>query len=127
MQQKQIMRKITQTLLLMLLLAISSNVKGESIVDETICVQLRYNDPHDESHPITRIPPAPISAIQSDHVFTFAEYLAGETIEVVSDGTIVYTSVIGQDGMVVVPDDLTGYFTLVLYVGDKMYSAEVEL
>lgn len=36
MQQKQIMRKITQTLLLMLLLAISNNVKGESIVDETI-------------------------------------------------------------------------------------------
>ena len=127
MQQKQIMRKITQTLLLMLLLAISSNVKGESIVDETISVQLRYNDPHDESHPVTRIPPAPISAIQSNHVFTFAEYLAGETIEVVSDGTIAYTSVIGQDGTVDVPDDLTGDFTLVLYVGDKMYSAEVEL
>lgn len=127
MPQKQIMRKITQTLLLMLLLAISSNVKGESIVDETISVQLRYNDPHDESHPVTRIPPAPISVTQSDHVFTFEEYLAGETIEVVSDDTIVYTSIIGEDGTVVVPDDLTGDFTLVLYVGDKMYSAEVEL
>lgn len=127
MHQKQIMRKITQTLLLMLLLAISSNVKGESIVDETISVQLRYNDPHDESHPVTRIPPAPISVTQSDHVFTFEEYLAGETIEVVSDDTIVYTSIIGEDGTVVVPDDLTGDFTLVLYVGDKMYSAEVEL
>ena len=121
------MRKITQALLLMLLLAISSNVKGESIVDETISVQLRYNDSHDESHPITRIPPAPISATQSDHIFTFEEYLAGETIEVVSDDTIVYTSIIGEDGTVVVPDDLTGDFTLVLYVGDKMYSAEVEL
>ena len=127
MQQKQIMRKITQTLLLMLLLAISSNVKGESIVDETISVQLRYNDSHDESHPITRIPPAPISATQSDHIFTFEEYLAGETIEVVSGDTVVYTSIIGEDGTVVVPDDLTGDFTLVLYVGDKMYSAEVEL
>lgn len=121
------MRKITQTLLLMLLLAISSNVKGESIVDETISVQLRYNNSHDESHPITRIPPAPISATLSDHVFTFSECLAGETIEVVSDDTIVYTSIIGEDGTVVVPDDLTGDFTLVLYVGDKMYSAEVEL
>ena len=121
------MRKITQALLLMLLLAISSNVKGESIVDETISVQLRYNDSHDESHPITRIPPAPISATQSDHIFTFEEYLAGETIEVVSGDTVVYTSIIGEDGTVVVPDDLTGDFTLVLYVGDKMYSAEVEL
>lgn len=121
------MRKITQTLLLMLLLAISSNVKGESIVDETISVQLRYNDSHDESHPITRIPPAPISATQSDHIFTFAEYLAGETIEIVSDGTVVYTSIIGEDGMVTVPDNLVGDFTLVLYVGDRVYSAEVEL
>ena len=121
------MRKITQTLLLMLLLAISSNVKGESIVDETISVQLRYNDSHDESHPITRIPPAPISATQSDHIFTFEEYLAGETIEIASGDTVVHTSVIGEDGTVVVPDDLTGDFTLVLYVGDKMYSAEVEL
>lgn len=111
----------------MLLLAISSNVKGESIVDETISVQLRYNDPHDESHPVTRIPPAPISAIQSNHVFTFAEYLAGETIEIVSNGTIVYTSVIGENGTVTVSDDIVGKVTLVLYVGDKMYSAEVEL
>ena len=127
MHQKQIMRKITQTLLLMLLLAISSNVKGESIVDETISVQLRYNDPHDESHPVTRIPPAPISVTQSDHVFTFAEYLAGETIEIVSGDTVVYTSIIGEDGTVVIPDHIEGVLELVLYLGDKKYSAEVEL
>lgn len=127
MHQKQIMRKITQTLLLMLLLAISSNVKGESIVDETISVQLSYNDPHDESHPITRIPPAPISVTQSDHVFTFTEYLSGETIEIMSGGAVVYTSVIGEDGTVVIPDHIEGVLELVLYLGDKKYSAEVEL
>ena len=44
-----------------------------------------------------------------------------------SGDTVVYTSVIGEDGTVQVPDNLTGEFTLVLYVGDKMYSAEVEL
>ena len=76
---------------------------------------------------VLRTPPAPISVTLSDHLFTFPVYLAGETIEVVSDDTIVYTSIIGEDGTVVVPDDLTGDFTLVLYVGDKMYSAEVEL
>lgn len=121
------MRKITQTLLLMLLLAISSNVKGESIVDETISVQLRYNDPHDEGHRLPRTPAMPITVSQTDHVFTFSECLAGETIEIVSGDTVVYTSVIGEDGTVVVPDNLTGEFTLVLYLGDKVYSAEVEL
>ena len=121
------MRKITQTLLLMLLLAISSNVKGESIVDETISVQLRYNDPHDEGHRLPRTPAMPITVSQTDHVFTFSECLAGETIEIVSGDTVVYTSVIGEDGTVTVPDNLTGEFTLVLYLGDKTYSAEVEL
>lgn len=100
--------------------------QNSSAQAQDLMVVLRYTDPKTENAQ-HRVPPAPISVTQSDHVFTFAEYLAGETIEVVSDGTIVYTSVIGQDGTVVVPDDLTGDFTLVLYVGDKMYSAEVEL
>ena len=92
--------------------------RGDSLVSQ-IDIYLHFDRTFTELGGVVRTPPAPISVTQSDHVFTFAEYLAGETIEVVSDGTIVYTSVIGQDGMVVVPDDLTGYFTLVLYVGDK--------
>ena len=100
--------------------------QNSSAQAQDLMVVLRYTDPKTENAQ-HRVPPAPISVTQSDHVFTFEEYLAGETIEVVSDGTVVYTSVIGEDGMVVVPDDLTGYFTLVLYVGDKVYSAEVEL
>ena len=74
-----------------------------------------------------RTPAMPLTALQSDHVFTFSECLAGETIEIVSGDTVVYTSVIGEDGTVQVPDNLTGEFTLVLYLGDKTYSAEVEL
>ena len=87
---------------------------------------LSYTEPNTEKTQ-HRVPPAPISVTLSDHLFTFPVYLVGETIEIVSGDTVVYTSVIGEDGTVVVPDDLTGDFTLVLYVGDKMYSAEVEL
>lgn len=63
----------------------------------------------------------------SGHTFTFPACLAGDNIEVMSGDTVVYTSVIGEDGTVTAPDDLAGEYTLVLYAGDKVYSAEVEL
>ena len=44
-----------------------------------------------------------------------------------SGGAVVYTSVIGEDGTVVIPDHIEGVLELVLYLGDKKYSAEVEL
>ena len=118
------MRRIAY-LLLLFAFCLSNNVEAESV--SNVDITLNAINPGKGLGGRPRTPAMPITALQTDHVFTFAEYLAGETIEVVSDGTIAYTSVIGQDGTVDVPDDLTGYFTLVLYVGDKMYSAEVEL
>ena len=118
------MRRIAY-LLLLFAFCLPSNVEADSV--SNVDITLNAINPGKGLGGRPRTPAMPITALQSDHVFTFSEYLAGETIEVVSDDTIVYTSIIGEDGTVVVPDDLTGDFTLVLYVGDKMYSAEVEL
>lgn len=83
---------------------------------------------HLGSYPTTpRKPAMPITASQSGHIFTFPDHLAGETIEFVSGDTVVYTSVISEDGTVTAPDDLTGEYTLVLYIGDEVYSAEVKV
>ena len=113
-------------ILLMALSMMPSISRGDSLVSQ-IDIYLHFDRTFTELGGVVRTPPAPISVTLSDHLFTFPVYLVGETIEIVSGDTVVYTSVIGEDGTVVVPDDLTGYFTLVLYVGDKMYSAEVEL
>ena len=113
-------------ILLMALSMMPSISRGDSLASQ-MDIYLHFDRTFTELGGVVRTPPAPISAIQSDHAFTFAEYLAGETIEIVSDGTVVYTSIIGEDGMVTVPDNLVGDFTLVLYVGDRVYSAEVEL
>lgn len=118
------MRRIAY-LLLLFAFCLSNNVEAESV--SNVDITLNAINPGKGLGGRPRTPAMPITVSQTDHVFTFEEYLAGETIEVVSDDTIVYTSIIGEDGTVVVPDDLTGDFTLVLYVGDKMYSAEVEL
>ena len=113
-------------ILLMALSMMPSISRGDSLVSQ-IDIYLHFDRTFTELGGVLRTPPAPISVTLSDHLFTFPVYLVGETIEIVSGDTVVYTSVIGEDGTVVVPDDLTGDFTLVLYVGDKMYSAEVEL
>ena len=109
-------------ILLMALSMMPSISRGDSLASQ-MDIYLHFT----ELGGVVRTPPAPISVTLSDHVFTFSECLAGETIEIVSGDTVVYTSVIGEDGTVQVPDNLTGEFTLVLYLGDKVYSAEVEL
>ena len=118
------MRRIAY-LLLLFAFCLSNNVEAESV--SNVDITLNAINPGKGLGGRPRTPAMPITASQTDHVFTFAEYLAGETIEVVSNDTIVYTSVIGEDGTVTVPDNLVGDFTLVLYVGDRVYTGEVEL
>ena len=112
-------------ILLMALSMMPSISRGDSLVSQ-MEVYLHYDNTLSDLGSRPRAPIPSISVSLCYHVFTFSEYLAGETIEIVSGDTVVYTSVIG-DGTVVVPDNLTGEFTLVLYLGDKTYSAEVEL
>lgn len=113
-------------ILLMALSMMPSISRGDSLASQ-MEVYLHYDNTLSDLGSRPRAPIPSISVSLCYHVFTFPVYLVGETIEIVSGDTVVYTSVICEDGTVVVPDDLTGYFTLVLYVGDKMYSAEVEL
>ena len=121
------MRKCVLILCLAIMSVAPNCIFGNSYVQtEMIIFKMYYNDPNME-HVHPRIPSAPISVSQSGHTFTFPACLAGETIEIMSGDTVVYTSVIGEDGTVTAPDDLTGEYTLVLYAGDKVYSAEVEL
>ena len=100
--------------------------RGDSLVSQ-MDIYLHFDRTFTELGGVLRTPPAPISVSLSGHTFTFPACLAGETIEIMSGDTVVYTSVIGEDGTVTAPDDLTGEYTLVLYAGDKVYSAEVEL
>ena len=113
-------------ILLMALSMMPSISRGDSLVSQ-IDIYLHFDRTFTELGGVLRTPPAPISVTLSDHLFTFPVYLAGETIEIVSGDTVVYTSLICEDGTVQVPDNLTGEFTLVLYLGDKVYTGEVEL
>ncbi len=94
---------------------------------QTVIMGGQYIDPSDEKAPNHRMPAAPIYVSQDEHAFTFNASIAGETIEVVSGDEILYTTIIGEDGTVVIPDSISGEVELRLYRGSLVYHAEVEL
>ena len=118
------MRRIV-SLLLLFAFCLHNNVEAGPVANVTIT--LNAIDPTKQLGQEPRSINMCIKAQQEEHCFTFSEYLAGETIEIVAGDTVVYTSVVGEDGTVTVPENLVGDFTLVLYVGVKVYTGEVEL
>lgn len=77
--------------------------------------------------PNSRVPVAPIYVNQDDHTFIFSSNLAGEIIEVLGSDGLLYTSMIGENDKVIVPNSITGEVELRLNRGDLVYSAIVEL
>lgn len=57
----------------------------------------QYNDPHNENKPTHRVPPAPIYVNQEGRCLAFDSSLVGETIKVVSDETLLYTTLSYQE------------------------------
>ena len=86
-----------------------------------------YLDPSDEKPKKERAPMVPIYFDQDDHTFTFNSSLVGETVEVVIDDEVLYTTVVGEDGIVVVPEFISGEVELRLYRGSLVYHVKVEL
>ena len=85
------------------------------------------DNPPIETDPIQRSPAVPIYVTQEDHRFVFNASLAGETIQILAGDTLLYTDVIGADGCVTVPEDITGEVELRLVRGSLTYHAVVEL
>lgn len=113
------MKKFKQLLCIALFFA-SLSVQASS----KVVMSYRGGDAHT---PNSRVPAAPIYVNQDDHTFMFSSNLAGEIIEVMGKDGLLYTSIIGENGEVVVPNSISGEVELHLYRGDLVYSAIVEL
>lgn len=119
------MKKLLITLLMSLSL-MPLTLKADPIGTKVL-IRLYYDVHRADLGKSSRSPIAPISVLQTDNVFTFPDHFAGETVEILSGDTVVYSAVVSEDGTIVVPDDIAGEYTLMLYVCDKVYSAEVTL
>jgi hypothetical protein len=87
----------------------------------------QYNDPHNENKPTHRVPPAPIYVNQEGRCLAFDSSLVGETIKVVSDETLLYTTVIGEDGKIEIPEYIFGEVELRLVRGSLIYHVMITL
>ena len=86
-----------------------------------------YEQPSELQKPNHRMPASPIYAYQDGHTFTFDSSLAGEVVEVLSGETLLYTAVVGVDGNVVLPADISGEVEIRLVRSRVTYHATVEL
>ena len=74
-----------------------------------------------------RVPAVSIGVEQSGNIFIFNSSFAGETIRIVVANSVLYISVIGKDGIVEIPKNISGEVELQLVRGNIIYHAYVEL
>lgn len=122
---KNNMNKISRFFIAMLLLCFP--FAQLSAMQQKVIMGGQYNDPDNEDPPFKRSPIAPIYVGQDGYTFTFNASLAGEVVEVLGDDQLLYTTIIGDDGKVVVPDIISGEVELRLYRGSLVYHAIVDL
>ena len=64
---------------------------------------------------------------EKGNIFIFNSSFAGETIRIVVANSVLYISVIGKDGIVEIPENISGEVELQLVRGNVIYHAYVEL
>lgn len=85
----------------------------------------QYNDPHQENKPTHRIPPVPIYVNQDGHNLTFDLSLVNETVEVISNEKLLYTIVVGDNGMVEIPEYISGEVEIRLIRDNLIYHVTI--
>ena len=88
-------------LLLLFVFCLPNLAKAE--FETKMVVTLSAIDPTKQLGQVPRSLNECVQCQQSGHTFTFSAHLAGETIEIMSGDTVVYTSVIGEDGQLPLP------------------------
>ena len=84
-------------------------------------------DPSAEKHPPHRVPASFIYAEQDGHKIKFQQKLFGEMIKVIGNHSILYTTIISDDGSIEIPNDILGDVELQLVRGSFVYTAFIEL
>lgn len=74
---------------------------------------------------VFRQPPSML--IKKGRCLAFDSSLVGETIKVVSDETLLYTTVIGEDGEIEIPEYIFGEVELRLVRGSLIYHVMITL
>lgn len=94
---------------------------------QTIVMGGHFFDPSVVKHPPHRVPASFIYAEQDGHKIKFQQKLFGEMIKVIGNHSILYTTIISDDGSIEIPNDILGDVELQLVRGSFVYTAFIEL
>ncbi len=72
-------------------------------------------------------PEATLLIYQSGNTFNFGESLVGCTVTLLFNNVVVYSDIVGTDGIVTIPQSYTGTFELCITIGSQVFAAEIEL
>jgi hypothetical protein len=72
-------------------------------------------------------PEATLLVYQDGSTFYFEASLAGCAVTLLSNNVVVYSDVVGTDGIVTLPASLTGTFELCITIDSQVFSAVIEL
>ena len=95
-------------------------------VDDPIILTEKIDNPVD-GHGDPGKSPTYLYVYQSDNVFYFGEAFLGCTVSLLCNNVTVFSTIVDENGLVVVPSTLTGVFELQIIVDDVIYWAEVIL
>lgn len=94
---------------------------------QTIVMGRQFFDPSVVKHPPHRVPASFIYAEQDGHKIKFQQNLFGEMIKVIGNHSILYTTIISDDGSIEIPNSILGDVELQLVRGSIVYAAFIEL
>lgn len=96
-------------------------------VERQITLSMHYDETDNYQKTSHRVPLAPITVQQENHLFVFNTCFSGNPIEIYEDDVLIYTSYISENGSVEIPNDICGEVEIRLLRGIRIYSAMVEL
>lgn len=118
-------RKVTKMIAMILLLqGMQTNIMAQP---QMVIMGGQYSNPDLETGKVHRTPILPILVEQDAGIFTFNKSFAGETIEILIEGIVLYTSIINEGGIIEIPESITGEVELRLIRESITYHAFVNL
>lgn len=118
-------RKVTKMIAMILLLqGMQTYIMAQP---QMVIMGGQYSNPDLEIGNVHRTPILPILVEQDAGIFTFNKFFAGETIEILIEGIVLYTSIINEGGIIEIPESITGEVELRLIRESITYHAFVNL
>ena len=117
------MKKKIFMLMAMMLTSFTLTLSAENV---KLTGKVSSNGDNHNGH--SRAPLAPVFICQEGHELTFPAELLDYTLEIIDeDENIVFTAIVGEEGIVILPDSLVGTFVLELERGSIIFEGEIEL